>query len=123
MQNEYNIQELSYDDRKLLRDFFITVYEWMLNHINPSKEDLKEFIKMYEDYLNCNNLNDKPILKQFLLELKNDLLSKYANDESSVIKNHFAIIKSPLFIQNKTILKWYRVSKLERHIFNYSKVK
>ena len=115
-----NNLEINWTDRELLRNFFITVYDWMLNHINPSKEDLKEFINMYTIFINDNNLNDNPILKLFLFELKNDLLTKKEN-EIGIIKNHYQIIKSPLFMQNKVILKWYRESKLERHLFNYTK--
>ncbi len=102
-------------DRELLRSFFVGEIDWMLDHLSPTNKDLEEFTQRYEEFINKNNLRSNQTMMLFLLELKCDqTINKF---KALIFSNPNLIPKKPGFIQNGTIAKWYRISKLERHLF------
>ena len=114
MQDNDNI--ITYKDREYLRFFFLSVYEWLLNHLNPSHDDLIEFTLLYKEFLKKNKLNNNKTLKLFLQELNEEIAQNTINQNHDIYINY--LYNTPLLIHNKVILKWYRESKLERRIFN-----
>ncbi len=120
-----NDDTISWQDRALLREFFSTVLEWMQNHMDPTLTDLKDFTALYENFLNNHHLKGNKVLMTFLLELKFDQLNfENKNSNSKVIKvlnKDITHLNNPTLIQNSTIAKWYRESRITRHLIGFQK--
>ena len=109
--------EINALDRSYLRKFFIDNYDWFINHLNPTKDDIIELISILESFMAKEILLSNRVFAIFLQDLINEVEDfKEPRYRKFVIRT--ANPKQDLkYIQNSTLAKWRLEARLERYDF------